>query len=152
MISKEYFGWINLYFRNIAVNNNVLRVIIHEVIVEGQAVNIGVKRSFAQGFVLFIKFERKCSAMASIREIKKEVNESLALFIDDCYEKRATVAKDISADTEKLVDKAITLFDELIHAINHPDDQAPASAHFKEVQNRFENGLTELYKSLSELG
>lgn len=90
--------------------------------------------------------------MASIREIKKEVNESLALFIDDCYEKRATVAKDISADTEKLVDKAITLFDELIHAINHPDDQAPASAHFKEVQNRFENGLTELYKSLSELG
>jgi hypothetical protein len=90
--------------------------------------------------------------MASIREIKKEVNESLALFIDDCYEKRATVSKDITTDTEKLVDNAIALFDELIHAINHPGEDVAASAHFKEVQNRFENGLTELYKSLSELG
>ncbi len=90
--------------------------------------------------------------MASIREIKKEVNESLALFIDDCYEKRGTESKDISKDTEKLIDDAIALFDELIHAINNPDENVAASTHFKQVQDRFDKGLTQLYKSLSELG
>jgi len=86
--------------------------------------------------------------MASIRILKKSVNQTLSIFIDDCYDKRAEIGSSSLQETEALVDKAIVLFDELILMINSPNTSDSKSAHYKQVEDRLEQGVTDLYKEL----
>jgi len=83
--------------------------------------------------------------MASIRILKKTINQSLAIFIDDCYEKRAESKQ--SDVYEQLVDKAIVLFDVLIESINSKAKGATA-AHFKKVEDKLRVELEKLYMEL----
>jgi len=86
--------------------------------------------------------------MASIRILKKSVNQTLSIFIDDCYDKRAEIGDSSFKETEALVDKAIVLFDELILMINSPESSNAKATHYKQVEQKLEEGITTLYKEL----
>ena len=52
--------------------------------------------------------------MASIRKFKKEINDVLSGIIEDCYACQLEGDDKISAKAEKIIDEAITTFDDLI--------------------------------------
>jgi uncharacterized protein YtpQ (UPF0354 family) len=88
--------------------------------------------------------------MASIRILKKSVNQTLSLFIDDCYSKREELGEQSANKVEVLVDRAIALFDTLIEMINSKEgDQS--SVRFKSVEEKLEEGITALYSELEAL-
>ncbi len=88
--------------------------------------------------------------MASIRILKKSVNQTLSLFIDDCYSKREELGDQSTGKIEALVDKAIALFDTLIEMINSKEGEQ-SSIRFKSVEEKLEEGITTLYSELEAL-
>ena len=56
--------------------------------------------------------------MASIRKFKKEINDVLSGIIEDCYVCQLEGDDKISAKAEKIIDEAITTFDELISKLH----------------------------------
>ena len=52
--------------------------------------------------------------MASIRKLKKEMNNVLSEIIEDCYVCQLNADDKVAAKAEKIIDEAIVTFDELI--------------------------------------
>ena len=53
--------------------------------------------------------------------LKKEINDVLSEIIEDCYVCQLNSDDKISAKAEKIIDEAITTFDELIAKLHHKD-------------------------------
>ena len=75
--------------------------------------------------------------MASIRNLKKDINFVLGDIIEAAYIWEATHPKEDHKDAEAIVDDAIAVFDELIAKVN---DQRVESRkqHLKAVNNELE--------------
>tara|TARA_B100000780_G_C21081131_1_gene435361 strand:- start:815 stop:1093 length:279 start_codon:yes stop_codon:yes gene_type:complete len=88
--------------------------------------------------------------MASIRSLKKSINNSLALFIDDCYEKMSSATPEQAKIIDKLIEDAIQLFDSLIASVNTPNSEMANSVYYKSVGDQLDQELGALYKALDE--
>lgn len=83
--------------------------------------------------------------MASIKDLKKDINYVLGDVIDACLAKGADAKK-----TEALVDETIATFDELIAKI-HAKDVENKKAHFSSISAELESKATKLLDKVNKL-
>lgn len=87
--------------------------------------------------------------MASIRDLKKDINFVLGDIIEAVYQWEATTGKTNSKEGSELVDGAITAFDDLMDKVNTNAENK--KAHFKSVRKDLETKATELIEKLNAL-
>ena len=88
--------------------------------------------------------------MASIRKFKKEINDVLSGIIEDCYVCQLEGDDKISAKAEKIIDEAITTFDELIAKL-HQKDVEDHKTHLRAIKASLNEKSTLLSDKLSKL-
>ena len=88
--------------------------------------------------------------MASIRKFKKEINDVLSGVIEDCYACQLEGDDKTSAKAEKIIDEAITTFDELIAKL-HQKDVEDQKKHLKELKASLNKNSALLTGKISKL-
>lgn len=88
--------------------------------------------------------------MASIKNLKKDINFVLADIIEEIYVKELENPDIDLSKSEALVDEAITIFDKLIAKI-HQKDVANKKEHFKSISAELEEQGTALIDRLEAL-
>lgn len=88
--------------------------------------------------------------MASIKNLKKDINNVLGDIIEGVYVVDASNGTYNSAEGSAIIDEAIETFDELIAEVNKPkvEDQ---KAHFKSIRKNLEAKATKLVEDLNKL-
>lgn len=87
--------------------------------------------------------------MASIRDLKKDINFVLGDIIEAVYQWEAATGKTNSKEGSDLVDGAISVFDDLMNKVNaNVEDK---KAHFKSVRQELETKATDLIEKLNAL-
>lgn len=89
--------------------------------------------------------------MASVKNLKKDINYVLSDIIEECYLWQMLQEDDKKADkAEKIIDEAITTFDTLIEKVNAKDVENK-KAHFKAVSSDLEKSSKELLAKIAKL-
>ena len=88
--------------------------------------------------------------MASVRNLKKDINNVLGDLMDAVYIVEASKGKEISKEGEKIIDSAISTFDELIVKVNQRDVEN-RRAHLKKVREELETKATALAEKVNKL-
>ncbi|MEL6305195.1 MAG: hypothetical protein AAGL29_07530 [Bacteroidota bacterium] len=88
--------------------------------------------------------------MASIRDLKKDVNFVLGDIIEAVYIWEEGSNNQNSEEGSAIIDKAIEVFDELMGQI-HAKEVGDLKNHFKSVRNTLEERATELIEQLNGL-
>ncbi len=89
--------------------------------------------------------------MASIRDLKKDINFVLGDIIEAVYIVEATNNKENSKEGTKIIDDAIGTFDDLIAKVNQKEVE-DRKAHLKKVRVELEKKATGLVERLNKLG
>ena len=89
--------------------------------------------------------------MASIRDLKKDINYVLGDIIEAVYIVEASNKKQGSKEGSELIDNAIATFDDLIQKVNKKDVDN-RKAHLKMVRVELEEKATGLVEKLNKLG
>ncbi|WP_422859315.1 hypothetical protein ACOKFD_18920 [Flagellimonas sp. S174] len=88
--------------------------------------------------------------MASIRDLKKDVNFVLGDIIEAVYIWEAGSDKKNSEEGSVIIDKAIMAFDELMSKI-HQKEVDDKKIHFKDIRSQLEVKATQLVEELNKL-
>ena len=89
--------------------------------------------------------------MASVKNLKKDVNYVLSDIIEECYVWQLQQDDAKKADkAEKIIDEAIATFDELIVKINTKDVENK-KAHFKAVKTQLQTRGESLLAKIGKL-
>ncbi|NKI33441.1 hypothetical protein [Croceivirga thetidis] len=88
--------------------------------------------------------------MASIRELKKDINFVLGDFIEAVYKWEANTKNKESEEGNALIDKAIGAFDDLMQKV-HAKGVENNKAHFKSIREDLESKATGLIEELNKL-
>ncbi|MEO9511176.1 MAG: hypothetical protein ABJN84_14705 [Flavobacteriaceae bacterium] len=88
--------------------------------------------------------------MASIRDLKKDVNFVLGDIIEAVYLWEAGSNNKDSEEGSVIIDKAIAVFDELMSMI-HQKEVTDSKAHFKKIRVELEEKATGLVEELNKL-
>ena len=89
--------------------------------------------------------------MASIRDLKKDINNVLGDIIEAVYITDAANNKQDSKEGSAIIDEAIATFDGLIAEVNKKDVDSKKK-HFKQVRQDLESKAVELAEKVSKLG
>jgi hypothetical protein len=89
--------------------------------------------------------------MASIQDLKKDINYVLGDIIEAVYFWEASNGKKSSKEGTELIDEAINVFDELIAKVNKKDVES-RSKHLNGVKSELEEKATVLVEKLNTLG
>lgn len=89
--------------------------------------------------------------MASIRHLKRDINNVLGDVIEAVYIVESTKGTEPTEEGTAIIDKAIETFDDLIARINDKSVE-DRSAHLKEVRNSLESEATQLVDRINKLG
>lgn len=89
--------------------------------------------------------------MASIRDLKKDINYVLGDIIEAVYLWEASTNNRNSKEGSAVIENAITTFDELIVKVNKKDIEDRAK-HLKSVKSDLEVKATTLVEQLNNLG
>lgn len=89
--------------------------------------------------------------MSSIKLFKKEINNSVGSFIEEVYAWELNNPDVDLKSTEKLIDKAIALFDDLIEKI-HLAKRKSSKDGFKSIRKKMDDSIRDLHKELVKLG
>lgn len=89
--------------------------------------------------------------MASIRDLKKDINFVLGDIIEAVYIVEAANSKQDTVEGAKIIDSAIETFDELIAKVNQKDVDN-RKAHLNKVRAELEKKATDLVEKLNKLG
>ncbi len=87
--------------------------------------------------------------MASIKNLKKDLNYIFSDIIEDCYVVQLE-NPDKSDKAEEVIDEAITAFDDLIEKVNNKKVENKKE-HFKKIVATLEEKVQELRKKLGKL-
>ncbi|MDE3741394.1 hypothetical protein [Maribacter polysaccharolyticus] len=88
--------------------------------------------------------------MASIRDLKKDINFVLGDIIEAVYIVEGTNGKNDSSEGSKIIDEAIETFDSLIVKVNDKSVE-DRKAHLKSVRQELEEKATALVDQLNKL-
>lgn len=88
--------------------------------------------------------------MASIKDLKKDINNVLGDIIEGVYVVEAANGKNNSKEGAAIIDEAIETFDELIEKVNK-NKVENKKAHFNEVRNELETKATKLVDKLNKM-
>jgi hypothetical protein len=101
-------------------------------------------------YTKFVKDFKKIN-MASIKNLKKDINFVLSDIIEECYLWQLLQEDPKNADkAEKIIDDAILTFDELIEKVNKKDIENK-KAHFRAISADLETKATKLLANLEKL-
>lgn len=89
--------------------------------------------------------------MASIRDLKKDINYVLGDIIEAVYLSEASTNKQNSKESNAIIDGAIATFDDLIEKVNKKNVDNPKK-HFNEVRAELEKEAMALVEKLNKLG
>lgn len=89
--------------------------------------------------------------MASIRDLKKDINYVLGDIIEAVYLVDATENGQNSKEGNAVIDSAIATFDDLIEKVNKKD-VGNRPAHLKGVRKELETKAADLVEQLNKLG
>ncbi len=89
--------------------------------------------------------------MASIRDLKKDINFVLGDIIEAVYLWETDSGNKDSKKGSAIIDGAIEVFDDLIVKVNQKDVD-DRKAHLKSVQSELESKATDLIEQLNKLG
>lgn len=89
--------------------------------------------------------------MASIRDLKKDINYVLGDIIEAVYIVENTQNTNSSEEGNAIIDKAIEIFDSLITRVNQRSVEN-RQAHLKAVRTDLEKQASELVKRLNKMG
>lgn len=84
--------------------------------------------------------------MASIKNLKKDINYVLGDVIDECLSKLTNDTK----KSEAIVDEAITIFDDLMAKVNAKNVENK-KAHFKSISSELEEKAVGLLEKINKL-
>ncbi len=88
--------------------------------------------------------------MASTRQFKKDLNQTLSEVIEECYEIQRSADKATSKKAEKLIDSAIETFDKIIAKLHQGADQNPKT-HFRALRDELTKSTASFYKEIDKL-
>lgn len=88
--------------------------------------------------------------MASVRDLKKDINYVLGDIIEAVYIWELTNPDKDTKNSEKIIDEAIETFDELIAKI-HAKDVENKKSHFKAIQGELEDRGRKLIDKINAL-
>lgn len=88
--------------------------------------------------------------MASIKNLKKDINYILGDIIEECYVWQSLNPKADSTKSEAVIDESIEAFDSLINMINAKDVENK-KVHFRSIEVSLETKAIELIKKVNEL-
>ncbi len=88
--------------------------------------------------------------MASIKNLKKDVNFILADLIEDCLFWQLENPKKDPDESEKIISDAIKTFDQLIVRINQKGVENK-KAHFKSIINDLQESVTSMLERVGKL-
>lgn len=88
--------------------------------------------------------------MASIKNLKKDVNRVLAEVIEECYSYQLDADEKTNSKIEEIIDEAIDTFDNIIQKI-HDKTMENKSAHFNNITKELETKGNELLEKLNKL-
>ncbi|MET1260938.1 hypothetical protein ABV409_16460 [Flagellimonas sp. DF-77] len=89
--------------------------------------------------------------MASIRDLKKDINFVLGDIMDAVYQWEAATDNNNSDEGTALIDSAIAAFDSLMDKV-HAKVEGDKKAHFKAIRSELEQTATTLVERLNKLG
>ena len=89
--------------------------------------------------------------MASIRDLRKDINNVLGDIIEAVYIVEQSQQMEGSAEGSAIIDKAIATFDSLIAQVNQRDVE-DLKAHLKNVRASLEKEAEALVSRLNQLG
>ncbi len=88
--------------------------------------------------------------MASIRDLKKDINFVLGDIIEAVYQWEAATDNTNSDEGSAIIDKSIQAFDELMDKV-HQKDVDNRKTHFKSIRTALEEKATALIGDLNKL-
>jgi len=88
--------------------------------------------------------------MASVRELKRDINYVLGDIIEAVYIWQLTHPKKDTKESEKIIDEAITVFDALIVKVNQKDVDNKKK-HFKGINQELETEGRKLIDKINAL-
>ncbi len=88
--------------------------------------------------------------MASVKNLKKNINFVLSDIIEECYVSQLTGDDKNNAKIEKIIDETITTFDDLIVKVNEKNVENK-NKHFKSVNADLESKAHKLLLKLEKL-
>ena len=87
--------------------------------------------------------------MASVKNLKKDINYTLGDIIEECYIAQMLAPKS-TGKIEKIIDEAIAVFDDLIERMNSKNVENK-KAHFKAIDTELETKANSLVEKLNKL-
>ena len=88
--------------------------------------------------------------MASIKNLKKDINYTLGDIIEECYVAQMLNPKNDAKKTEAIIDEAIEVFDGLIEKLNAKKVENK-KVHFKAIGVELETKANELVAKINKL-
>lgn len=88
--------------------------------------------------------------MASIKNLKKDINYVLGDIIEECYAWELLNPKADKKESEAIMDEALNTFDALIDMV-HVKDVENKKAHFKSIEASLEAKAVELITRVNSL-
>ena len=88
--------------------------------------------------------------MSSRKHLKKEINDTLGALIEEVYVKELSSPELDTKKSEKIIDEAISLFDDLIQQM-HKDAGGSAKKHYGAIRNALQEKATALSVKIEKL-
>ena len=88
--------------------------------------------------------------MASIKNLKKDIHNTLGDLIEACYIWEFVTPEADTKKSQKIINKAITSFDALMDKI-HEKNELSKKVHFQTIQKELENVAVDLAGKISKL-
>lgn len=88
--------------------------------------------------------------MASKKEFKRELNQTLSEIIEDCYALQYKADAMISKMTEKIIDGAIETFDQIVAKMNQKDVD-DMKAHFRNLRAELDKSVDSMKKEIEKI-
>ena len=88
--------------------------------------------------------------MSSRKHLKKEINDTLGALIEEDYEKELSSPELDTKKSEKIIDEAISLFDDLIQQM-HNDTEGSAKKHYGVIRRSLQEKASALSGKIDKL-
>lgn len=88
--------------------------------------------------------------MSSRKHLKKEINDTLGALIEEVYVKELSSPGVDTKKSEKLIDEAISLFDELIQQM-HQENEGKAKQHYYAIRSTLEEKASAISAKIEKL-
>lgn len=88
--------------------------------------------------------------MSSRKHLKKEINDTLGALIEEVYVKELSSPELDTKKSEKIIDEAISLFDDLIQQM-HNDTEGSAKKHYNAIRNSLKEKASAISVKIEQL-